>query len=504
MKKILCAVLSAVMIICLLPLGAFAADDENEAPRALLGDVDLNGVVAPADARLALRASVGLEPEILPETDVFTAADADFDGKITSADARSILRAAVGLEDLADRLPESEALTEEALSDLINACMLDIFVEYQEGSGASSTGFTVRESGTAVVPYGLIHHATVISVGYPVEVGCRLESVLAANPGSKLALLKIGGDIPYLPVNRTWYGVGDTVYSTDYLGALHRLTIVAPPAGADIPEQAICVSVPEGEHSYYLGGYAMVDRFGRAIGYFEKEVDTDEGRFAYAIPLSLLPSPEEYNPRSAEEFSRDEWRITPVCPVEAVTLVQYGTGLIPLYMPGRWDETVKVVNPRTDLLDVAVETDATDSEFPILRIIAKKPCENIPVTVRVLCRYEITELTLTESVAQDGYVNMVGAEFLPDPGVIWETLPTEVYAGNRITLTFNKSDTGLSGEELFYSYTDYLIALGYEYVETEEFNDSNRYRFRMEEYGITVDYTDTEDKVSIGCYFDES
>lgn len=503
MKKILCAVLSAVMIFCLLPLGAFAAGDEAEPPQAALGDVDLNGVVAPADARLALRASVGLEPEILPGTDAFTSADADFDEKITSADARSILRAAVGLEDLADRLPESEALTEAALEEKINACMLSFFVDYEEGHGEHGTGFAIGENGTVVVSYRKIHRATRISVGYPIDVGHPLESILAADPGSRLALLKIGGDIPYLPVNRTWYGVGDTVYSTDYLGSLQRLTIVAPPAGADIPEQAICVSVPKGEHSYSLGGYPMVDRFGRAIGFIEKEFHTDAGRFAYAIPLALLPSPEKYAPRSMEEFSRDEWRITPVCPVEAVTLVQYGTGLIPIYMPNRQFETVDAVNPRTDLIDVSFETDPVDPEVPILRIMAKKPCENVPVTVRVEGRYETAEITLTVSVTQDGYVNMVGAEFLPDPGVIWETLPTEVYAGDWIALSFNKSDTGLSDEEMFYSYADYLIALGYEHVETEELPDCNRYRFRMEEYGIAVDYTDTEDHVLIGCCFDE-
>ena len=62
-----------------------------------LGDVDLDGAVSPADARLALRASVRLEtlapiPMIL--------ADTDGDGAVTPADARRILRASVNLETL--------------------------------------------------------------------------------------------------------------------------------------------------------------------------------------------------------------------------------------------------------------------------------------------------------------------------------------------------------------------------------------------------------------------
>ena len=67
----------------------------------MLGDVDDDGEVTSADARLALRASVSLEnyPEGTPE---FHAADVDYDDAITAADARLILRASVELENLID------------------------------------------------------------------------------------------------------------------------------------------------------------------------------------------------------------------------------------------------------------------------------------------------------------------------------------------------------------------------------------------------------------------
>ena len=63
------------------------------------GDVSGDGEVTAEDARLALRAAVGLEnyAEGSPE---FLAADATKDGAITAEDARLILRAAVGLESL--------------------------------------------------------------------------------------------------------------------------------------------------------------------------------------------------------------------------------------------------------------------------------------------------------------------------------------------------------------------------------------------------------------------
>lgn len=63
---------------------------------AVLGDVDGNGSISAADARLALRASVGLES--LSDI-MLRAADTDGNPKISAADARLILRASVGLEN---------------------------------------------------------------------------------------------------------------------------------------------------------------------------------------------------------------------------------------------------------------------------------------------------------------------------------------------------------------------------------------------------------------------
>ncbi len=62
------------------------------------GDVDSNGKVDSTDARLALRAAVGLDK--LSDTQA-KAADVDKNNKVDSTDARLILRAAVGLEKLA-------------------------------------------------------------------------------------------------------------------------------------------------------------------------------------------------------------------------------------------------------------------------------------------------------------------------------------------------------------------------------------------------------------------
>ncbi|MBR6779588.1 MAG: dockerin type I repeat-containing protein, partial [Clostridia bacterium] len=66
-------------------------------PEYILGDIDANGKVEVADARLALRFAVNLEMlDVLQQK----AGDADRSGAIEVADARLILRAAVGLETL--------------------------------------------------------------------------------------------------------------------------------------------------------------------------------------------------------------------------------------------------------------------------------------------------------------------------------------------------------------------------------------------------------------------
>ena len=70
---------------------------QDVTPAYTLGDVDENGKIEAADARLALRAAVNLE--LLTEAQL-SAADSDKNGKIEAADARLILRAAVGLETL--------------------------------------------------------------------------------------------------------------------------------------------------------------------------------------------------------------------------------------------------------------------------------------------------------------------------------------------------------------------------------------------------------------------
>lgn len=68
----------------------------EDVPDSKKGDIDGDGAITSSDARLTLRAAVGLET--LTE-EIRKLIDVDKNGTVTASDARLILRAAVGLED---------------------------------------------------------------------------------------------------------------------------------------------------------------------------------------------------------------------------------------------------------------------------------------------------------------------------------------------------------------------------------------------------------------------
>ena len=72
--------------------------DGSKKEIVVYGDVDGDGDISSADARLALRASVGLE-NYKEDSCYYKAANVESNDKISAGDARLILRASVGLED---------------------------------------------------------------------------------------------------------------------------------------------------------------------------------------------------------------------------------------------------------------------------------------------------------------------------------------------------------------------------------------------------------------------
>lgn len=95
-KKIIALTLTVLVLFSVIQVTAMAR---------IPGDIDANGKTEAADARLALRAAVGLY--VLSEAEKI-AADVDLNKTVDATDARLILRAAVGLEELPEA-PQNEA-----------------------------------------------------------------------------------------------------------------------------------------------------------------------------------------------------------------------------------------------------------------------------------------------------------------------------------------------------------------------------------------------------------
>lgn len=75
---------------------AYSTPSDSEMNNYTYGDLDVDGKISAADARLALRYSVGLEGS--PSQVMTLIGDVDGNGRIDSADARLILRYSVGLD----------------------------------------------------------------------------------------------------------------------------------------------------------------------------------------------------------------------------------------------------------------------------------------------------------------------------------------------------------------------------------------------------------------------
>ena len=93
MKKILSIIL-AIIAVFTISISAFA---ETKVDTSRMGDVNGDGKVTAADARLILRVAANLDKE----TDEIKAyGDIDNNGKIKASDARIILRVAASLESM--------------------------------------------------------------------------------------------------------------------------------------------------------------------------------------------------------------------------------------------------------------------------------------------------------------------------------------------------------------------------------------------------------------------
>ena len=288
MKKI-CTLLLSVLLVFLLVFGVSAA---------ALGDVDADGSVTAADARLALRRAVDLETFARGSAQ-YTAADADRDGTVTAADARLILRAAVGLENL----NPAEKLDPTEIFKLASRFTFEVRAENTD-TVSTGSGFAISSDGKIVTNYHVVDEAQTISVTdyngktYPVV------RVLAFDEELDLAVLEIAAETNPAELNYADYETGSSIYA---LGSSIGLTGTFSPGMISAKARRL-----EGERVIYIqhtapishgnSGGPLLDDCGRVLGvnvaYFEGGQNLN-----LAIPVRYLDELDFGNPMTVAQLA---------------------------------------------------------------------------------------------------------------------------------------------------------------------------------------------------------
>ena len=176
-KKILSILLTAAMLFTsLLMLSASAAP-------LMRGDVDADAAISSADARLALRGSVGLETLT---ADFIMRADVDANGAVESSDARTILRTSVGLDSIA-----------------ANDCTHQ--VEKWEPVTQKDGSYTTYHKGVCA----LCHETLFADHDMELEI-TKPYTCTTAGEGIEKCICGITGDSAPIPAQHTWEDVEGT------------------------------------------------------------------------------------------------------------------------------------------------------------------------------------------------------------------------------------------------------------------------------------------------------
>ena len=279
----------------------------------MMGDIDKNGKVESADARTALRASVGLHQLTSEE---FTLADMDNSGKIESADARSILRAAVGLEEKRELVTESATEKEEETTKAPEAQVPSTQAPTTE---APTTEAPTTEAPTTEAPTTEAPTTTPLPAEHP---GYHIFNTIGINGDTKCAYADCDAVIP---------SFNDIVnHLKDTSNNKNRFTTIRETASTDTDDLLIAtmtgikpstisefIEIQENRHlnksTFYVSGKEYVSNLTEAdvtSKKIEKVTDVD---FAASFPKTIKIDNESYSTVSAKENSKgDFYKITVV------------------------------------------------------------------------------------------------------------------------------------------------------------------------------------------------
>lgn len=185
MKRTTAIIISLILAISLMFSVPFVASAETVA-----GDADGSGDVTVSDARIVLRAAIGLE-NYTTASQIFLAGDVDGDNVITVSDARTILRAAIGLGEISkpDK-PVSVPLSSEEIYNRAVKFTVEISVEGADFIGTGS-GFFISSDGRIATNYHVIEDATSITVTDYSGKTYECTDIIGYNETCDVAIIKV-------------------------------------------------------------------------------------------------------------------------------------------------------------------------------------------------------------------------------------------------------------------------------------------------------------------------
>ena len=213
MKKTLLISFFALLLCVAFPL--FGAAEEAPAPEtpaepaARTGDLTGDGEVSAEDARLALRAAVGLEA-LSPAQEAI--ADVDKSGAVEAADARLILRLAVGLS-IDDELTPREDLTDDALLQTLQSHVVIFQKTQRDGTKIAKSGLLFGADGMLLTTYEAAGDPENLEIFTADGTPVKIARVLNVNKAAGLILMQAEGDFAPLPKAEEAYAAGAELYS---------------------------------------------------------------------------------------------------------------------------------------------------------------------------------------------------------------------------------------------------------------------------------------------------
>ena len=173
-----------------------------DAAGQVAGDVDHSGDITAADARLALRIAVGLEPDFTADTAEYRIADVDGDGAVKAADARQILRWAVNLDAPGVLEKEPDPAERQTLSEALRSHTV-VLRNHRNGGYSDMCGTVISEDGKVLLPEAAFYGAEKLEIFGPDGEPYQIVSVLGYSAGDPYALVRLDGSFPAPRIRET-------------------------------------------------------------------------------------------------------------------------------------------------------------------------------------------------------------------------------------------------------------------------------------------------------------